>query len=468
MNTPKQNRRPSITTWMLILITIGAVDNIRNLPASALFGSKIIALYFLASLFFLIPTALVSAELSAKFPDESGIYSWVKYAFGQKWGFIAVWLQWIENVPFYPAILSFVAATIGYLISPSLASNKIYLLVFVLLVFWGLTIVNIFGIRLSARFSSFCSLAGLIIPMVLILSMGIIWYLSGRPLAVHLTSTNIFPHFKHLSFWVTMQGVLLGLCGIELATVHAKDTKNPRRSFPIALLISVVLIIFTLVLGSLSIAFIIPMTKLNLIAGIMQTFDHFLMSFHLHWLLPILGIMLAVGCLGSVNSWIIGPTRGLHRACFERKMAGWIIRSNQKKAPISLLLLQAILVSIIMVVFFLIPTVSGSYWLLSVLSAQIYMLMYMLMFVASMVLKIKDRQKAAHYQIPGGVVGHLIVAGAGFFGASFAFFICFIPPSQVHVGRLSTYELTLVISLFVLACMPLCLKGVLKADFRMR
>ena len=113
---------------MLILITIGAVDNIRNLPTTALFGGKIISFYLLASLFFLIPCALVSAALSAQFPEESGVYSWVKHAFGPRWGFIAVWLQWVENAPFFPAVMTFTAATIGYLVSPTLAQNKMYLM----------------------------------------------------------------------------------------------------------------------------------------------------------------------------------------------------------------------------------------------------------------------------------------------------------------------------------------------------
>lgn len=461
MNATHASNRPTITTWMLILITIGAVDSVRNLPASALFGSKIIVLYLLAAVFFLIPAAMVSAEFAARFPNDRGIYSWVKHVFGERWGFIAVWLQWIENIPFYPAILSFVAATIGYLISPTLAENKIYLLTVVLVVFWVLTLVNIFGMRLSAWLSSFCTLAGLVVPMGLILSMGVIWILSGRPSALHLTESSMIPHFSHLSIWVTFQGVLLGLCGIELATVHARDTKNPRHAFPIALFVSVTIIIITLVFGALSIAFIIPFNVLqtSLVSGIMVTFDQFLTAFHVHWLLPILGIMLAVGSLGGVNSWVIGPTRGLHMAAVDHKMPAWLLSRNQRRAPVGLLLLQAALVSIIMVVYVLIPTVSGSYWLLSVLAAQIYMLMYILMFVASMVLKLRERKKMAHYQIPGGVIGHLCVAGLGLIGATFAFFICFIPPSQVHVGRLSIYELTLVVGLFGLCFLPLLLKG---------
>ena len=455
-STPSRHQSISIT--MLILITIGAVDNIRNLPTTALFGGKIISFYLLASVLFLIPSALVSASLSAQYPEESGIYSWVKNAFGQRWGFIAVWLQWVENAPFFPAVLSFIAATIGYLYSPTLANNKLYLMSVVLVVFWSLTWVNLKGIRLSAWFSSFCTVAGLLIPMVLLISMGTIWYLSGRPMALHLTLNNINPHFNHLSNWVTMQGVLLSLCGIELATVHAKDTQNPKRSFPVALIISVITIIITLIAGALSIAFIIPAHSLSLVSGIMETFNRFFTAFHLHWLMPIIGIMLAIGCLGSVNSWIIGPTRGLRIACQESQMNEWITRHNNHKAPSSLLLLQAILVSVVIIANFTLPGVNASYWLLSVLAAQIYMLMYILMFLASIVLKLRHKNTTSSYQIPGGLFGHLLVSFCGLVGATVAFIICFLPPSNIHLTNLTTYEILLVCSLLVLTFLPVTIR----------
>ena len=449
-----QSRHQHISTTMLVLITIGAVDNIRNLPSTALFGGKIISFYLLASILFLIPCALVSASLSAQFPEENGIYSWVKHAFGERWGFIAVWLQWVENAPFFPAILSFIAATLAYIISPSLANNKLYLMCFVLTVFWILTMVNISGIRLSAWFSSFCTVAGLIVPMTLLLTMGTIWYLSGRPLALHLTLQNMTPHFGHLSNWVTMQGVLLSLCGIELATVHAKDTKNPQRSFPIALMVSVAIIILTLIAGSLSIAFIIPVKSLSLVSGIMDTFNRFFNGFHLHWLLPIVAIMLATGCLGSVNSWIIGPTRGLRIACEERSLSPWLTQKNQRNAPTSLLILQAILVSVVIVIFFLIPGVSASYWLMSVLAAQIYMMMYILMFLASIVIKYRSRLKTNTFNIPGGMVGHMLVSTLGLIGSIIAFLICFLPPTNIHIANVGTYEMLLTTSLIVLSFLP--------------
>src|SRR5476651_2880845 len=93
-----------LSLFSLILLIVAAIDSIRNLPASALFGSTLIFFFIFSAIVFLIPTALVSAELAANI-DEGGIYQWARLAFGERAGFLAVWLQWINNIFWFPTIL---------------------------------------------------------------------------------------------------------------------------------------------------------------------------------------------------------------------------------------------------------------------------------------------------------------------------------------------------------------------------
>src|SRR5579863_4249534 len=97
----KLTKKAGLTTIPLTLLITGAIDSIRNLPAAALFGSSLVFFFFFAAIVFLIPTALVSAELSASM-EEGGIYQWTRSAFGERIGFLAVWLQWINNVVWFP------------------------------------------------------------------------------------------------------------------------------------------------------------------------------------------------------------------------------------------------------------------------------------------------------------------------------------------------------------------------------
>ena len=447
------SNRHALTIFSLTMITVGSVDSIRNLPATALFGGQLIFFFLLGALFFLIPTALVSAELASGWPKQGGIYIWVKEAFGKKTGFLAIWLQWIENVIWYPTILSFVAGTIGYLINPGLTGNPWFLWSIIVASFWGATLINLRGMRSSALFSNVCALSGLLLPMSLIIGLGAAWLLGGNPSQVSFDAQSLVPHVQDKSLWVSLTAIMMSFCGIEIATVHANDVNNPQHAFPKALVISVLIILSTLILGSLAIAVVLPQQDINLVAGIMQAFDAFFARYHLSGMMPVVALMLVMGGLGGVSNWIIAPTKGLMVAARDGNMAQLFQRANQHGAPIVMLVAQAVIVTLLSTLFLFMPTVNGSYWLLTALAAQLYMLMYLLMFAAAIKLRIRQPEQARGFRIPGGLPGLLFVCGVGIIGVTTTLVVSFMPPDGINVGSVGRYELTLVSGL-LLMCLP--------------
>ena len=81
--------------FTLTMINVAAIQSLRNLPVMAEVGWASVFFYLIAAIGFFIPSALVSAELSTGWPSTGGVYTWVKEAFGPRWGFVAIWLQWI-------------------------------------------------------------------------------------------------------------------------------------------------------------------------------------------------------------------------------------------------------------------------------------------------------------------------------------------------------------------------------------
>lgn len=454
MNTSKSNSQGKVlTVFSLTMITVGSVDSIRNLPATALFGSQLIFFFILAAIFFLLPCALVSAELSSGWPKQGGIYVWVKEAFGEKTGFMAIWFQWIENVIWYPTILSFVAGTIGYLINPHLVENKLFLITIILCSFWGATLVNLYGMRSSARFSNFCAISGLLLPMTLIIALGAVWMFSKQPMQINFSAHELLPHMGDGQMWVALTGIILSFCGVEIATVHAADVDDPQKAFPRSLLYSVGIILFTLILGSLAIAIVLPQEKISLVAGIMQAFNAFFSAYHINWIMPVVAVMLILGGLGGVSNWIIAPTKGLLVAAKDGHMPSFTQQTNRYGAPHVMLIIQAVIVTVLTSVFLLMPSVNGSYWLLTVLAAQLYMFMYILMFAAAIYLRLKRPKQHRAFTIPGGNLGMFIVAGMGIVGSAVTVMVGFIPPSSIEVGGTFHYEMMLLISL-LLMCVP--------------
>lgn len=442
--------------FSLAMITAVSVDSVRNLPATALFGSSLIFFFVIGAIFFLLPSAFISAELASCRKNHAGVYTWVKDAFGPQAGFMAVWFQWIENVIWYPTILSFVAGTIGYLFSPELAANKVFLIAVILCSFWGVTLINLMGIKSSAMFSNFCAVVGLILPMILIIALGAVWLFSGDPIQIHFTRDSLLPHVHDSHMWVALTGIILSFCGMEIATVHAADVRNPQKSYPRAMLIATSMIVVTLVCGALAIAIVLPEKQISLVAGIMQAFHAFFVVYHLNWVLPFVALMLVIGGMGGVNNWVIAPTRGLLYAAKDGDLPSHMQRENLYGAPSVLLIYQAVIVSVVTMIFLLMPSVNGSYWLLTALAAQLYMLMYLLLFAAG--IRLRYRPGAAEnkgFRIPGGNWGMWIVASAGMIGALTTLIIGFIPPTNIKIGGELHYEELLITGLLLMSLPPI-------------
>ncbi len=447
-------RTRALGIFSLAMLTAVSVDSVRNLPATALFGSSLIFFFILSAIFFLIPCALVSAELASTIKEQGGVYAWVKNAFGPTTGVFAIWLQWIENVIWYPTILSFVAGTIGFLIFPEIANNRWFLISVILIAFWGSTLINLLGIKFSAFFSNFCAIIGLLIPMAMIIGLGLLWFHSGRPTQIHFGVADLMPNLKDSQVWVALTGIMLSFGGMEIATVHAGDVKNPQYSYPRAMLFATVIIVFTLLLGALAIAIVLPQSEISLVSGIMQAFNAFFAVYHMTWILPFIAITLVIGGMGSVSNWIIAPTRGLLLAVKDGYLPKHFSGENRFNAPKTLLIYQALIVSVISLVFLLMPSVNASYWLLTALAAQLYMMMYVLMFAAAIRLRNKPAVRQSGFLIPGGKAGIKVVCGAGIIGSVVTFIIGFIPPSSVPTGNIFLYEGLLIVGLLVMSLPP--------------
>ncbi len=430
MNTVDTTK--SIGTFALVMLMTGAIDSIRNLPTAALFGSHLIFFFILAAFLFLIPVALVSAELAASWPKHGGIYQWVRLAFGEKVGFFAIWLQWVNTMVWYPTMLSFIAATAVYFIDPSLAHNRLYLVSVILGLFWSLTLINLKGLDTSTKFATICTVLGMVIPVAMILILAMVWLISGHGSQLHFSSHDILPQLNHSQSWISLTAIITSFLGLELATVHVKDIKNPQKKFPKAMLWSSLLIVSTMALGSLAIAMIIPGNKIELVDGVTQAFQQFLSAFHMSWLLPILSLMIVLGAVGGMVNWIISPAKGLLQAAESGFLPKVFTKTNKHGVAQNLLLAQALLVTAICLVYMLMPSVNGSYWLLTDLSTQLYVVMYVMMFAAALVLR--NKTTGSLFKIPGGKIGLTTVVCMGLLGCLITLFIGFFPPASIDVG----------------------------------
>ncbi len=430
-----------IPLFSLVLLIIAAIDSIRNLPASALFGTSLVFFFIFSAIVFLIPTSLVAAELSSTFPEKGGVYHWVRTAFGEKSAMLAIWLQWINTMVWYPTILSFIAGTAAYFIDPTLTQNKAYLVSAILIVFWGLTIVNLFGLRISAKINSLCVLIGTMFPMVLLIVLGAIWVFSGKPLQITINTGNLIPSFQDSTNWVALIAIMASFLGMELSGVHVNDIRDPQRNFPKAMLYGALFILLTMLFGSLAIAFVLPAKDINLVAGVMQVFTNFFGVFGMEWCIPIITVLIVVGSVGGIINWLISPAKGLMHAAEFGFMPKFFSHKNRHGVASRILLAQAVLVSIFCMAFMLVPSVNAFYWFLTALSTELYMIMYVLMFLAAVRLHYKYVNRPKTFKIPGGNAGIWITCLLGLFGCIATIVVGFFLPDNIDIGSKGKYAL---------------------------
>lgn len=420
-----------ITTFALVLLITGAIDSIRNLPATALFGTELLFFFILAAVFFLIPVALVSAELSAAWvEEESGIFHWLDLAFGEVFAFIGIWLQWINTLVWYPTALSFIAGTAAYLMNPELANDKTYLISLIIGTFWFMTLINLKGLKTSARFASICALLGMILPMGLIIGLGLYWVYSAQPLQLHFTAQNMIPTLSSTESWVSLTAIMTSFLGMELAAVHITSVEKPQKNYPRAVLFSVLLILFTMICGSLAIAIVLPKKNIHLVDGVMQTFQYFFHSYHADYLLPTIIVLLLIGSLGGMINWIISPAKGLLMASKHGFLPKWLTQVNSKNVPQRILILQAVFVTLLGSAFLALPNVNSIYWLFTDLSTELYILMYALMFIAAIRIKSKYPKRGRPFKVPFGKVGYYTTCVFGLVGCLITLIIGFFPPEE--------------------------------------
>src|SRR5471032_3189816 len=148
-----------------LMTAAAVVTSLRGLPLLAKEEMTMFVYLAFTVVFYLIPASLISAELGGAFADRrGGIYTWVAEAFGTRWGFLAIWLQWIQNVVWFPVGLTFGAAALAYTVGrPDLAQNGAFVGAFCIIVYWVATAVVLRGVEVFAKFANWTFILGTIV-----------------------------------------------------------------------------------------------------------------------------------------------------------------------------------------------------------------------------------------------------------------------------------------------------------------
>ncbi|MBQ7898359.1 MAG: amino acid permease [Bacteroidales bacterium] len=460
-----------ISVATLAIMNITAVVSLRGLPSEATYGLSSAFYYLFAAIVFLIPTAMVAAELAAMFSDkQGGVFRWVGEAFGPRTGFLAIWLQWIESTIWYPTVLTFGAVSFAYIglngaSDAALASNKIFTLVTVLAIYWIATFIAMKGIGWVGKISKWGGLIGTIIPAGLLIVLGIIYIATGGHNYMDMQQSFI-PDLTKLDNLVLASSIFLFYAGMEMMGVHVMDINNPSRNYPKAIIIGSLATVCIFVLGTFALGVIIPAKDINLTQSLLIGFDNFFRYFHIPWAGPVIAVALMLGVLASVLTWVAGPSKGIFTVGKAGYLPPFFQKSNSHGVQRNILLVQGGIVTLLSLLFVVMPSVQSFYQILSQLTILLYLIMYMLMFAAAIVLRYKMKDAERPFRLGKGNALMWILGVVGFSGSLLAFVLSFIPPGQINTGSNVVWYTVLIAGCIIMVIIPFIIYALRKPSWR--
>ena len=446
--------------FTLAIMNVTAVVSLRGIPAEAEYGVSSAFYYLFAAIVFLIPTSMVAAEMAAMFQDkQGGVFRWVGEAYGKKWGFLAIWLQWIQNAIWYPTVLTFGAVSIAFIgmnqsADMALASNRIYTLVVVLGIYWLATWISLKGMGWVGKVAKAGGLAGTIIPAALLVILGIVYLATGGESQMDFNG-KFFPDLNNLDNLVLASSIFLFYAGMEMSGIHVKEMDNPAKNYPKAIFMGAAITVLIFILGTFSLGAIIPQKEINLTQSLLIGFDRYFSYIHASWLSPIMAIALSFGVLAGVLTWVAGPSKGIFAVGKAGYLPPFFQKTNKIGVQKNILMVQGVIVTLLGLLFVVMPSVQSFYQILSQLSVLLYLIMYLLMFSGAIRLRYIMKDAPRPFKIGTKGNGMMwIIAGLGFAGSLLAFVLSFIPPAQINTGSNAVWFSVLIGGCFVVVAAP--------------
>ncbi len=219
----------------------------------------------LTPIIFSLPNLLIVQELQTMMPAQGGYYHWIKRAFGPFAGFLAGWNNWVVSwldVSIYPVFAAlYLSVFIPALDSGTtlfgieLPASFLQWLVAVVMI-WFVAWLQIRGSRVTGFFTNSLGVF-MIIPLGILALLGFYaWFKSGVTVHLPFLPGGEPVHFGSLTaaFSTGLFVVMWNYMGWELPSAAGDEVVDPRKTYPRAMAIVLVLAILTYslpVLGSL-------------------------------------------------------------------------------------------------------------------------------------------------------------------------------------------------------------------------
>ena len=458
MNTKTDNKK-QLTMFGFFTLTASMLMSSDEYAVFAESGLQAVFFLVVCGVLWFLPVALCSAEMATvEGQTEGGVYAWVGAVLGRRFGFLAIFFQWFQvNINFITMIY-FIIGSLSYAINVPAINNNPYLkLVAFLAIYWLTTLFQLKGIGKTTELVKWCFIIGIIIPSILHVLLAGYYIISGGTIEFDTNPSAILPDIKGFSSLVIILPFVLAYSGIEASASHINEMKNPGRDYHIVLILLVIVAVLFDSVGGLSIATVIPAEQLSMNTGVVQGLEAMIVAISpaLAWTVRILAVLMALGMLGEISAWIIGPVRGLYVTAKVGILPKYFDKLNQDNVPLRLVMMQGGFVSVIATLVTLLGGSGNSAFKLAIsMTVMAYLVTYILVFIAYFVLVAKHSDRKRGYELKGGKPAKYIVAGIGLISSLIVLALSFFPNTFADSTSNVIYSMILIIGFIIIIALP--------------
>ncbi len=301
--------KQSIRFRDLTLFYIVSGLSVRWTATAAAAGPSILVIWVAALTCFFLPLAASVMELSSRLPDEGGLYVWTREAFGDKSAFIAAWTYWMSNLPYFPSVLYFGAASVLFAFGArgrSLAANPYYFMAFAVGWLAIITLLNIRGVDAGKWLNNFTSLGAILSVTVLVILATLSWMRFGP--AIHYTAADFVPHLSldNAVFWST---VFFAFGGVEAGSAMGGEIVNPRRTIPWAILAGGTVLSLGYIAGTGALLSAVPPSTVEGPDGVIHGMRALAMHLNVDWVVAPVALLLGLNAVGGAAAFLSSTSR---------------------------------------------------------------------------------------------------------------------------------------------------------------
>lgn len=383
----------------MTLFSVCAIIVLDTLAASASIGASSVSWYIITLVLFFVPYGLITAELGSTYPEQGGIYVWVRRAFGEKWAARTTWYYWINVALWMPSVYVLFAGVFAQLFFPEMSLT--WIIVIGIVMTWFTVLIGIITLEIGKWVPN----VGAIVKALIILVLGIggIAFALRNGVANDLSLTAMLPSWDAgLAF---LPVIVYNFLGFELMSGAGEEMKNPGRDVPKAIITAGVLIAFFYLFATVGMLLALPLDQLGLVSGIVDTLQAVIGS---SAIATVAVIVLGIGALytffANMVTWTMGANRTAAQAADEGtlpRVFGQLHPVN--KTPVGAYIITGIVSTLVIIVYgFLASSNEDLFWTLFAFSSIIFLLPYLMLYPAFLKLRAADPYVKRPYTFPGG------------------------------------------------------------------